>query len=153
VKGKVIPQFCIPKHHNLCHFSKDVQNHGMMDNGSSKITEVLHVPNCKVTYQSTSQKGYTTQILDQLQHIDSLHLFASILKGIGVNSGPIIILLLLSLFWKKSKHFLLILLEMLLSSQNGLRNIHIWLTLWWTGLLHWIWYQQSCDSLYMRTLA
>ncbi|KAF8325142.1 uncharacterized protein EI90DRAFT_2932730, partial [Cantharellus anzutake] len=67
IKGVLIPHFCIPKHHNLHHFAQDIRDHGTMDNGSSEITESLHIPTCKVTYQSTNKKAHTIQILDQLQ--------------------------------------------------------------------------------------
>ncbi len=88
-KGMLIPHFRIPKHHNLRHFWRDIQDHGLMDNGSSEVIEALHIPHCKVTYCSTNKKGYTLQILDQLHCFNSLHIFASILsEGIGSDSGP-----------------------------------------------------------------
>jgi len=34
-----------------------------------------------------NRKGYTTQILDQLQCVDSLFIFASILESKGINSS------------------------------------------------------------------
>ncbi|KAF8341359.1 uncharacterized protein EI90DRAFT_2904901, partial [Cantharellus anzutake] len=70
-KGVPISHFRIPKHHNLCHFMDDIRDHGTLDNGSSEITEALHIPTCKVTYHATNRRGFTTQILDQLQRIDS----------------------------------------------------------------------------------
>src|SRR5258705_8763481 len=53
-KGDTIHHFRIPKHHNLRHFVDDICDHGTMDNGSSEITESLHIPTCKVTYHSTN---------------------------------------------------------------------------------------------------
>ncbi|KAF8314119.1 uncharacterized protein EI90DRAFT_2874305, partial [Cantharellus anzutake] len=71
-KGIPISHFRIPKHQNLCHFMDDIHDHGTLDNGSSEITEALHIPTCKVTYHATNRRGFTTQILNQLQRIDSL---------------------------------------------------------------------------------
>ncbi|KAF8330158.1 uncharacterized protein EI90DRAFT_3124589 [Cantharellus anzutake] len=60
-----------------------------MDNGSSEIIEVLHIPTCKVTYHVTNWRAYTTQILDQLQRVDSLSIYSSILEAKGINQSQI----------------------------------------------------------------
>ncbi|KAF8321433.1 uncharacterized protein EI90DRAFT_3020318 [Cantharellus anzutake] len=88
-KGTPIHHFRIPKHHNLHHFADDIRDHGTMDNGSSEIIEALHIPTFKVTYHATNQRAYTTQILDQLQHVDSLSIYSSILEAKGINQSQI----------------------------------------------------------------
>jgi hypothetical protein len=66
----------------------DIHDHGTLDNGSSEITEALHIPTCKVTYHATNRRGFTTQILDQLQHIDSLSIYSLILESKGISQSP-----------------------------------------------------------------